>query len=74
MAIISLLAMTVTLVFVCLYQWVAQRNMTETTNRALLRQDSLEAVKLSQDKIIFLMQDTIHQLREMNQALKQQKK
>lgn len=73
MAIISLLAMTVTLVFVCLYQWVAQRDMTETTNRALLRQDSLEAVKLSQDKIIFLMQDTIHQLREMNQTLKQQK-
>lgn len=71
--IISLTVMTVLLVFVCLYQWVAQRDMTETTNRALLRQDSLEAVKLSQDKIIFLMQDTIHQLRESNQLLKRQK-
>jgi heme/copper-type cytochrome/quinol oxidase subunit 2 len=71
--IISWLVVSVVLVFVCLYQWVAQRDMTETTNRALLRQDSLEAVKLSQDKIIFLMQDTILQLRESNQLLKQQK-
>ncbi|WP_428664843.1 hypothetical protein [Runella sp.] len=72
-AVISLSAITVGLIFACLYQWVAQRDMTQTTNRAILRQDSLEAVKLSQDRIIFLMQDTINQLRKTNHRLKQEK-
>jgi hypothetical protein len=71
-AVVGLLAILVGLIFVCLYQWMAQRNMTEMTNRALLRQDSLEAVKLSQDKVIFLMKDTIHQLRQANLHLQQQ--
>ena len=67
-------ATIVSLVFTCLYQWMTHRQMTETTNRAILRQDSLEAVKLSQDRIIFLMQDTILQLRKTNRNLVQQKK
>lgn len=71
-AIISLLAILAGMVFVCLYQWMAQRDMTEITNRALLRQDSLEAVKLSQDKVIFLMKDTINQLKKTNLQLQQQ--
>ena len=70
--IISLLTILAGMVFVCFYQWMAQRNMTEMTNRALLRQDSLEAVKLSQDKVIFLMKDTINQLRQANLYLQQQ--
>ncbi|WP_028665003.1 hypothetical protein [Runella zeae] len=69
LAFYCLLGITVCLTFTCLYQWVAQRDMIEQTNRAILRQDSLEAVKLSQEKIIFLMRDTIAQLRKTNQSL-----